>query len=48
MSADHSETNESFYDRISHAYDLISDSNEHKARGAGEEALAICEGERVL
>ncbi len=26
------EANRAFYDRISHAYDFIADSNEHKAR----------------
>ncbi len=41
-------TNQSFYDRISHAYDMIADSNEHKARETGEVALAIRPGERVL
>ena len=29
----------SFYDRISKAYDLIADANEHKSREAGLEAL---------
>lgn len=37
-----------FYDRISRAYDLISDASEHSAREAGERALAVREGERVL
>ena len=30
-------TNQSFYDRISHAYDLISDAGEHKAREQGDD-----------
>ena len=42
------ETNQSFYDRISQAYDLIANAGEHKAREAGEAALAVAEGERVL
>ncbi len=37
-----------FYDRISHVYDLISNSNEHAAREAGLKALAVREGEKVL
>ncbi|MAI34913.1 MAG: 2-heptaprenyl-1,4-naphthoquinone methyltransferase [Rhodopirellula sp.] len=41
-------TNQSFYDRISHAYDLISDAGEHKARERGEQALDVHAGERVL
>ena len=41
-------TNQSFYDRISHAYDLISDAGEHKARETGEQALGIQAGEHVL
>ncbi len=42
------ETNQSFYDRISRAYDMIADTNEHKAREAGETALELKPGERVL
>lgn len=41
-------TNQSFYDRISHAYDLISDAGEHRARETGEQALDVQAGERVL
>jgi len=41
-------TNKSFYDRISRAYDLIADSSEQQAREAGEEALELQQGERVL
>jgi demethylmenaquinone methyltransferase/2-methoxy-6-polyprenyl-1,4-benzoquinol methylase len=37
-----------FYDRIAHAYDLISDSSEHTAREAGERALGGATGETVL
>jgi len=48
MSDSHPATNQSFYDRISHAYDLISDAGEHKARERGEQALSVMEGERVL
>tara|TARA_R110002111_G_scaffold247140_3_gene310105 strand:- start:46064 stop:46726 length:663 start_codon:yes stop_codon:yes gene_type:complete len=38
----------SFYDRISHSYDLLADSNEHVAREKGLAALAITAGENVL
>jgi demethylmenaquinone methyltransferase/2-methoxy-6-polyprenyl-1,4-benzoquinol methylase len=38
----------SFYDRISHAYDLIADSSEHVARERGICALAVAPGERIL
>jgi len=38
----------SFYDRISHSYDLLADSNEHVAREKGLTALGITEGEKVL
>ncbi len=41
-------TNQSFYDRISQAYDMIADGNEHKAREAGEKALQLQPGERAL
>ena len=33
---EHRRTNQTFYDRISRAYDFIADANEHKAREAGE------------
>ena len=42
------ETNRSFYDRISATYDLIADAGEHRAREAGEAALNVQPGERVL
>ncbi len=42
------ETNQSFYDRISEAYDFIADSNEHTVREAGEQALKLQPGETVL
>lgn len=42
------ETNRSFYDRISSTYDLIADAGEHRAREAGEAALNVQPGERVL
>lgn len=48
MSKTTPETNQSFYDRISHAYDLISDAGEHKARESGEQALDVQAGEDVL
>ena len=38
----------SFYDRISHAYDMIADSNEHTAREAGLKMLEVQAGETVL
>jgi len=44
----HSETNRSFYDRISHSYDLIADAGEHAAREQGERALDLKPGESVL
>ena len=37
-----------FYDRISHAYDLIADGGERKARQRGLELLNAQPGERVL
>lgn len=37
-----------FYDRISHAYDMIADGGEHVAREKGLEMLAIQAGESVL
>jgi ubiquinone/menaquinone biosynthesis C-methylase UbiE len=46
--ADHSETNRHFYDRIADAYDFIADSNERAARQAGVQALALKSGESVL
>ncbi len=39
---------EHFYDRISHAYDLIADGGEHKARERGLELLDVRGGEAVL
>ena len=41
-------TNSHFYDRISDAYDAISDANEHTAREAGERLLCVAAGEHVL
>ncbi|TWT62936.1 class I SAM-dependent methyltransferase [Rubinisphaera italica] len=37
-----------FYDRISSAYDAISDSSEHEVREAGLKALDVQSGESVL
>lgn len=37
-----------FYDRISHAYDLIADGGEHVARERGLERLGVQAGESVL
>jgi demethylmenaquinone methyltransferase/2-methoxy-6-polyprenyl-1,4-benzoquinol methylase len=48
MNSEPRETNQSFYDRISRAYDSLADSNEHKARETGEQALNLQAGERVL
>jgi demethylmenaquinone methyltransferase/2-methoxy-6-polyprenyl-1,4-benzoquinol methylase len=42
------ESNKAFYDRISKAYDLIADHDEHLAREAGERSLGLLAGERVL
>lgn len=39
---------QNFYDRISHAYDLIADGGEHKARERGIEILNVQAGESVL
>jgi len=44
----HHESNRAFYDRISRAYDFISDASEHEAREAGERMLALAAGEQVL
>lgn len=41
-------TNQHFYDRISHMYDMIADANEHAAREQGERALDLEPGERAL
>ena len=38
----------SFYDRLSRAYDLISDASEHTARERGLALLAVRAGERIL
>ncbi|QDV47567.1 Demethylmenaquinone methyltransferase [Stieleria neptunia] len=37
-----------FYDRISHAYDMIADGGEHVARERGLELLSVKTGESVL
>lgn len=37
-----------FYDRISHAYDLIADGGEHEARERGLQLLEVQPGESVL
>ncbi|MEQ8790371.1 MAG: class I SAM-dependent methyltransferase [Pirellulaceae bacterium] len=44
----HHESNRKFYDRIAGAYDFIADSNEHKAREQGQQALGLKAGESVL
>ncbi|MFH1302381.1 MAG: class I SAM-dependent methyltransferase [Planctomycetota bacterium] len=48
MSTSDEKLTKSFYDRISHSYDLLADSNEHVAREKGLAALAIAAGENVL
>lgn len=48
VSQPHHESNRTFYDRISQAYDLIADAGEHKAREAGETLLDLQPGESVL
>lgn len=45
---EHHEANRAFYDRISSAYDALSDANEHTARETGEKALGLKPGEVVL
>lgn len=42
------DSNRAFYDRIARFYDRIADGSEHEARAAGEEALGLRAGERVL
>jgi demethylmenaquinone methyltransferase/2-methoxy-6-polyprenyl-1,4-benzoquinol methylase len=44
----HHESNRAFYDRISGAYDLLTDANERQARVTGLKALGLQPGERVL
>lgn len=46
MQAEH--TTKTFYDRISKAYDLLSDSSEHVYREKGLALLAVKPGEQVL
>ncbi|TWT39729.1 class I SAM-dependent methyltransferase [Blastopirellula retiformator] len=48
MPDQHQQTNQSFYDRISGAYDFIADSSEHKAREMGQNNLGLQPGARVL
>ncbi|MEQ8768431.1 MAG: class I SAM-dependent methyltransferase [Planctomycetota bacterium] len=43
-----SSDNRAFYDRIAHAYDLLSDSSERAAREKGEALLAVQPGQRIL
>jgi ubiquinone/menaquinone biosynthesis C-methylase UbiE len=46
MPAEH--TNKTFYDRISKAYDMLSDSSEHAFRERGLAMLNVRPGERVV
>lgn len=48
MNERHRDPTRSFYDRISHVYDLLADAGEHGAREEGVEALEVAEGERAL
>lgn len=48
MTANHHESNRTFYDRISSYYDLIADAGEHKAREAGEQILNPRPSEHIL
>ena len=48
MTNEHHESNRKFYDRISRAYDLIAEADEHKIREAGESLLKLTAGEKVL
>lgn len=46
--ASHHESNRTFYDRISGAYDWLADANEGPPRRGGIAALAVKPGERIL
>jgi demethylmenaquinone methyltransferase/2-methoxy-6-polyprenyl-1,4-benzoquinol methylase len=48
MSTEPHTANRKFYDRISRAYDLIAETDEHEAREAGERLLKLSPGESVL
>jgi len=48
VSSEKHEANRAFYDRISRAYDLIAEADEHKAREAGERLLKLTPEERAL
>jgi demethylmenaquinone methyltransferase/2-methoxy-6-polyprenyl-1,4-benzoquinol methylase len=48
MSDERRDTNQTFYDRISQAYDFIADSNERQARETGERALEPQPGDCIL
>jgi demethylmenaquinone methyltransferase/2-methoxy-6-polyprenyl-1,4-benzoquinol methylase len=45
---DHQSTTQQFYDRLSHAYDLLANASEHHARDLGIEAFDARGGERLL
>jgi demethylmenaquinone methyltransferase/2-methoxy-6-polyprenyl-1,4-benzoquinol methylase len=45
---DHHHTTQQFYDRLSHAYDLLANSSEHRAMEDGLKALGTGPEERVL
>lgn len=42
------EQTRTFYDRISHSYDLVADSSERAIREVGIQSLQVSKGERVL
>ena len=44
MTDEHHDENSKFYDRISRAYDLISETDEHEARETGERLLSLTHG----
>ena len=48
MINEHHEANRKFYDRLSRVYDLLAETDEHKAREEGELLLKLNPGERVL
>jgi ubiquinone/menaquinone biosynthesis C-methylase UbiE len=48
MISEHHEANRKFYDRISRAYDLITEADERKVREAGEHLLKVTPGENIL
>jgi ubiquinone/menaquinone biosynthesis C-methylase UbiE len=48
MTGEEDVANRKFYDRMSRAYDLLAEADEHEVREAGERLLKLTPGERVL